>query len=70
MAKLNDIKGRLVEAVAILEDLEKSDPRWLEPHVELANVYYKLKRPADGDRERNTVREIEAEQQKAQSSKE
>ncbi|MGA9586763.1 MAG: tetratricopeptide repeat protein [Terracidiphilus sp.] len=67
IAKLNDLKGHLAEAVAILEDLEKTDPGWLEPHVELANVYYKLKRSADGDRERNTIREIEAKQQQQPS---
>jgi hypothetical protein len=49
---------------ATLEDLEKSDPGWLEPHVELAAIYYKLHRPEDGQREREIVQQIEARQQK------
>lgn len=63
MAKLDDIQGRLNEAAEILEDLEKTDPGWLEPHVALAAVYFKMKRQADGDRERGIVQQIEARQQ-------
>ncbi len=48
-----------------LEHLEKSYPNWLQPHVELAVVYYRLKRPADGMRERNIVANLEAKQQQA-----
>ncbi len=63
MAKLENIDGHPDRAAGILEDLEKSEPKWLEPHVELASVYYKLKRPGDGDREREIVRRIQADQQ-------
>jgi hypothetical protein len=63
MAKLENIDGHPDRAAGILEDLEKSEPKWLDPHVELASVYYKLKRPGDGDREREIVHRIEAEQQ-------
>jgi predicted nucleic acid-binding protein len=55
--------GRYAEAAETLEDLEKTDPNWLEPHVELAAIYYKLQRPEDGQRERKLVEEIEARQQ-------
>jgi tetratricopeptide (TPR) repeat protein len=65
MAKLNGMTGRYAEAAATLEDLEKSDPNWLDPHVELAPIYYKLHRPEDGQREREIVEKIEASQQKA-----
>jgi len=65
MAKLNGMTGRYAEAAATLEDLEKSDPNWLDPHVELAAVYYKLHRPEDGQREREIVQQIESKQQKA-----
>lgn len=46
-----------------LEQLAKDDPNWLEPHVELATLYYKLHRPDDGARERQVVERITAEQQ-------
>lgn len=65
LAKLDSMTGKYAEAAATLEDLEKNDPAWLEPHVELATIYYKLHRPADGDREREIVRQIEAKQQQA-----
>lgn len=65
LAKLNGLTGQYAEAAATLEDLEKSDPGWLDPHVELAALYYKLHRPADGQRERDIVAKIQAQQQKA-----
>jgi tetratricopeptide (TPR) repeat protein len=65
LAKLDSMTGKNAEAAATLEDLEKNDPAWLEPHVELATLYYKLHRQADGDREREIVRQIEAKQQQA-----
>jgi tetratricopeptide (TPR) repeat protein len=65
LAKLNSMTGKLAEAAATLEDLEKSDPNWLDPHIELAAIYYKLHRPEEGQRERELVQQIEAKQQKA-----
>jgi len=65
LAKLNSMTGKYAEAAATLEDLEKSDPNWLDPHIELAAIYYKLHRPEDGQRERDIVQQIEAKQQKA-----
>lgn len=68
-AKLFAMTGRYAEAAAMLEALEKADPNWLDPHVELAPVYYKLHRPQDGERERQMVEQIEARQQKAGPAK-
>jgi tetratricopeptide (TPR) repeat protein len=69
LAKLNGMTGRYAEAATTLEDLEKTDPNWLDPHVELAAIYYKLQRPEDGLRERKIVEEIEARQQTEGPSK-
>jgi tetratricopeptide (TPR) repeat protein len=65
IAKLNGMTGKYAEAAATLEELEKADPNWIDPHIELAPIYYKLHRPADGQRERDIVQQIEARQQKA-----
>jgi tetratricopeptide (TPR) repeat protein len=62
-AKLDSMSGNNEAAVATLEALVKSDPNWLDPHVELAALYYKLHRPEDGQREREIVQQIEAKQQ-------
>jgi tetratricopeptide (TPR) repeat protein len=65
LAKLDSLTGKYAEAAAALEDLERNDPTWLDPHVELALLYYKLHRPEDGQRERGIVEQIEAKQQQA-----
>ncbi len=65
MARLNQMTGNDQEALKALEDLVKSDPDWLAPHIELAALYYKLHRPQDGQRERDVVSRIEAGQQSA-----
>lgn len=56
-------EGQYGAAAAQLEQLVKDDPNWLDPHVELATLYYKLHRPKDGDRERQVVQRLTAEQQ-------
>jgi hypothetical protein len=43
--------------------LVKDDPTWLEPHEELASLYYRLHRPADGAKEREIVDKLTADQQ-------
>lgn len=62
-ALLKSTTGENEAAATILEQLVKDDPNWLEPHVELANLYYKLHRPEDGARERAVVDKLSAEQQ-------
>ena len=59
----NSKSGNYAEAAKDLEQVTKSDPNWLEPHVELANVYYRLHRPDDGAKERQIVARLTAEQQ-------
>jgi tetratricopeptide (TPR) repeat protein len=55
--------GQYEDAAKDLEAVIKEDPTWLEPHVELATVYYRLHRPADGAKERQIVEQMTAEQQ-------
>jgi Tfp pilus assembly protein PilF len=55
--------GDYQAAVEQLEKLVTDDPQWLEPHVELATLYYKLHRSADGARERQIVEKLTAQQQ-------
>jgi tetratricopeptide (TPR) repeat protein len=69
VAKLDAMQGKNADAVALLEGLEKADPNWLEPHVELAPLYYKLHRAEDGQRERKIVDDIQAKQQQAGPAK-
>ena len=55
--------GEYQAAADQLEKLVADDPNWLEPHVELATLYYRLHRPADGARERQIVDKLTAQQQ-------
>lgn len=64
LARLNSMTGKYAEAAATLEDLEKATPSWIDPHIELAALYYKLHRPEDGKREREIVQQLEAKDQK------
>ena len=62
-AMFKNASGEYDAALAELEQLEKSYPDWLEPHIALATLYYKVHRSEDGARERQTVERLTAEQQ-------
>lgn len=55
--------GDYADAAKHLEAVVKADPGWLDPHVELATVYYRLHRPADGAKERAVVAKLKEQQQ-------
>jgi tetratricopeptide (TPR) repeat protein len=59
-------RGESERALPLLEGIVKDAPSFLEAHVTLATVYYRLKRREDGDRERAIVdrlnKEIQAKQ--------
>jgi tetratricopeptide (TPR) repeat protein len=62
-AMLKSTSGDYETAAKELEQLVKDDPDWLEPHVELATLYYRLHRPEDGAKERQIVDTLTAKQQ-------
>jgi Flp pilus assembly protein TadD len=62
-AMLKSTSGDYETAAKELESLVKDDPDWLEPHVELATLYYRLHRPDDGAKERQIVDGLTAKQQ-------
>jgi tetratricopeptide (TPR) repeat protein len=63
VAMWNSTSGHYEEAAKGLEDVARTDPNWLEPHVELATVYYRLHRPQEGAKEREIVTRLTAQQQ-------
>jgi tetratricopeptide (TPR) repeat protein len=63
VAMWNSTSGHYEEAAKRLEDVTRTDPNWLEPHIELATVYYRLHRPQDGAKERQIVTRLTAQQQ-------
>lgn len=66
LATLDLMTGNIDQACSKLEQLTKETPQFVEAHVSLATVYYRLKRKADGDRERQLVLKLNAENQAAQ----
>jgi Tfp pilus assembly protein PilF len=66
VATLKMAANEVDAARATLEALVAEHPNWLEPHVSLATVYYRLKRKADGDREREIVDRLTKEAQARQ----
>lgn len=59
-------EGDAEKARQMLEALVKESPQFLEAHVSLALVYYRLKRPEDSKREREIVQKLTAEVQAKQ----
>ena len=66
LALLSVDEGALDKARDALEGLVKESPQFLEAHVTLALVYYRLKRPEDSKREREIVQKLTAEVQARQ----
>ena len=55
LALVHAALGRVDEAVSEFERIAQAAPDWIEPHVQLAVLYYRLNRPADGLRHRQIV---------------
>lgn len=55
-------EGATEDGIKNLEIASRVDPHWLEPHIQLAALYYKVHRPEDGARERATVDHLRQEQ--------
>jgi tetratricopeptide (TPR) repeat protein len=66
IATLDLATGGVDQARIKLEKLIEESPQFVEAHVSLATVYYRLKRKEDGDRERQIVLKLNAEKQAAQ----
>jgi tetratricopeptide (TPR) repeat protein len=65
MLAAND-PAQTAEAARLLEALVAESPVFVEAHVSLATAYYRLKRKADGDRQRAIVAKLNAEAQARQ----
>ncbi len=59
--------GDLNRALPALEKVVKEYPEFLEAHVSLAQVYYRMRRKEPGDHEREIVRKLKAQQDEEQS---
>ena len=62
-AQVERAQGDVQAAVRDLEAVVRGKPEWLKPHVQLAALYYILKRPEDGAREKEIVDQLSARDQ-------
>jgi Flp pilus assembly protein TadD len=67
MALWKSASGQVEGAVGDLETVVRRDPNWMQAHVQLAALYYRLNRPEDGLKERQIVDRLSAEQQKSEA---
>jgi tetratricopeptide (TPR) repeat protein len=58
MGMAEKLADNLTDAQRYFEAAEKLSPDWLEPHQQLAALYYRLRRPADAQRERDAMDRI------------
>jgi tetratricopeptide (TPR) repeat protein len=63
VATVHFAQDLIEEARTELEGIIKESPEFLEAHVTLATIYYRLKLKEDGDRERATVQKLNADRQ-------
>jgi tetratricopeptide (TPR) repeat protein len=59
-------QGKDLVALDELEEIVSQSPKFLEAHVSLSTLYYRLKRKAEGNREREIVQRLTAERQAEQ----
>jgi tetratricopeptide (TPR) repeat protein len=52
LARMKRTQGEIEAAVKDFERVVREDPNWAQPHIELAALYFRLNRQADGERER------------------
>jgi len=63
LARIARARGHFQEAVDLLERVIAAQPDHTRAHVLLAQTYFRLKRTADGNREREIVRRLNDEEQ-------
>ncbi len=59
--------GRPEEALPLLEELVRDSPGFVEAHLQLAQIYFRLGRREDGQRHRAIVLELQEKERRASS---
>jgi len=68
LGEVEKSQKNLEAALKDFESAEHQDPQWLAPHIELVALYYRLKRPQDGDREKAIVDAKRADEEKRRAA--
>ena len=63
LAKIEQAEGNTAKAVADFEKAVQQNPQWIQPHLHLSTLYYRLKRPEDGAREKQIVDQLREQEQ-------
>jgi tetratricopeptide (TPR) repeat protein len=63
LARMKRTQGEIEASVRDFEKVVRDDPDWAQPHIELAALYFRLNRQAEGEKERATFDRLSANQQ-------
>jgi len=66
LALVRSASGETEKAVQDLEAVITTSPYWLEPHIKLASLYFRLRRNAEGEREKQTIEVLRSEHKEQQ----
>jgi len=69
LALVDRAEGQLDAALQGLQTVVQQSPDWLQPHIELSALYYRLHRPDDGEHQKQIVDRLIAAQQQSESQK-
>lgn len=64
LARVKLARGQTDAALEDFQAVEREHPNWLPPHIELVALYYRLKRPSDGAREKKIVNQLREEERR------
>jgi tetratricopeptide (TPR) repeat protein len=67
LALVERADGQQEAALKDLETVVRESPDWMQPHIELSALYYRLHRPEDGAKERQIVDRMTAAQHQSQA---
>lgn len=68
LGQVERAQGNLPAALKDLKSAEQENPQWLAPHVQLAALYYLLKQPAEGAKERKIVNHLMAQERQSKDA--
>lgn len=68
LARLLRAQGELETALKSLEKVVRDQPDWAQPYAELAALYYRMNRPADGQKARQAFDRLNAERERRERS--
>lgn len=68
LGRVERAQGNLQAALQNLKSAAQESPNWLAPHVDLVALYYALKQPAEGAKEKKIVNDLMAQERQSKDA--